>query len=254
MARAAIIDTSRYQLMLNGAAVKAAGFCGIVARCTIGKKFDGSAVGKTLEYYLNSRAQARQNGMIFGGYHVIWPANRDPRGEADHYLANCGETDLDVLDTELTHGLPAAEVVEQCRIWAERVKTATGRAPEVYTGSWFWDGAGWVGAATPAGWERNYGLIEAEYTVQMPRGGVLPSQAPIGEPGDLSDGFQGWKFWQWTSSGKPYGMSADVSSVDYDVFNGTEEELRAYLSLGPKPITADEKLNRLWQAHPELHA
>jgi len=252
MTRAAIVDTSRYQLTVDGGPIKAAGFCGIVSRCTIGQRFDGSAVGLKLEYYHRSQAQARQHGLIFGGYHVLWPANRAPAAEAAHYLAHAGDRDLDVLDVELTHGLPAAEVVEQARICAAEIRDGGRKPTLIYTGSWFWDAVGYIGAATPAGWEQDYGLIEAEYTVQLPRGGVLPSQAPTGEPGDLSDGFLGWKFWQWTSSGKPFGVQS--GSLDYDIFNGTEAELRAYLALGPAELTLEDKVDRLWAAHPELHA
>jgi len=249
--RAAVVDTSRYQLQVEGAPIKAAGFCGIISRCTIGTRYDGSAVGLKLEYYLRAQQQAREHALIFGGYHVLWPENRDPLAEAHHYLANSGETDLDVLDVELTGGRSAADVVGQAQSWLERVAVSRGRLPLVYTGSWFWDAPGYVGGATPAGWERRYGLIEAEYTRQLPRGGVLPDQAPTGEPGDLSDGFDGWKFWQWTSSGRPFGVQSQ--SLDYSIFNGTEEELRAYLGLGPKPVTIEEKVERLWGAHPELH-
>ena len=249
--RAAIIDTSRYQLMLDGAPIKAAGFCGIIARCTVGLRFDGSPVGLRLEYFERAREQARKHGLIFGAYHVLWPENQNPLAEADHFLAHAGQTDLDVLDMELIHGLPPGNVAGQGHGWLKRVRSARSRSPLVYTGSWFWDADAYLGKATPAGWEHEFGLIEAEYTVQTPRGGVLPSQAPTGQPGDLSDGFGGWTFWQWTSSGKPFGVQSQ--SLDYSVFNGTEAELRAFLGLGPQPITLEEKVERLWAAHPEVH-
>jgi GH25 family lysozyme M1 (1,4-beta-N-acetylmuramidase) len=249
--RAAIVDTSRYQGQVNAAPIKAAGFCGIISRCTIGGRYDGSAVGLKLEYYLRAQQQAREHGLIFGGYHVLWPANNARVDEARHYMANAGRTDLDVLDVELMGGLSPAAVLGQAERWCNEVGMARGRAPLVYTGSWFWDGPGYLGPATPAGWEHRYGLIEAEYTRQLPRGGVLPDQAPTGEPGDLSDGFGGWKFWQWTSSGRPFGVQSQ--SLDYSIFNGTEEELRAYLELGPKPVPMEEKVERLWGAHPDLH-
>jgi len=133
--------------------------------------------------------------------------------------------------------------VDQCWTWLQAVEQLSGRRPIVYTGSWFWDGASYVGAATPAGWEKDYDLWEAEYTLQLPRGGVETSQAPIGNPGDLSDGFVGWKFWQWTSSGRPFGVQSQ--SLDFDVFNGSEEELRAYLGMGPKPQTLEERVAML---------
>jgi len=57
--RAALVDVSRYQGMIDGSRIKAAGFCGIIARCTIGFAEDGTSVGKGLEFYRNSQKQAR---------------------------------------------------------------------------------------------------------------------------------------------------------------------------------------------------
>ena len=83
--RASLVDISRYQGMIDGAKIKAAGFCGIVARCTIGFAEDGTSVGKGLDFYRNSQKQARDNGLIFGAYHVLWPSNKAPIREADNF-------------------------------------------------------------------------------------------------------------------------------------------------------------------------
>ena len=237
--RAELVDTSRWQGKVDAAAIKAAGFCGIVARCTTG--FSGS--NQPDPFYLGTQAAALELGMIFGAYHLLVPSNRSPKEEAKAFLRHVGQAHLYVLDTELRSGLDPHEVVDQCWTWLQAVEQLSGRRPIVYTGSWFWDGASYVGAATPAGWEKDYDLWEAEYTLQLPRGGVETSQAPIGNPGDLSDGFVGWKFWQWTSSGRPFGVQSQ--SLDFDVFNGSEEELRAYLGMGPKPQTLEERVAML---------
>ncbi|HLE03489.1 MAG TPA: glycoside hydrolase family 25 protein [Anaerolineales bacterium] len=238
--RAALVDASRYQGMIDAAKIKAAGFCGIVARCTIGFLQDGSSINRGLDFYRNSQQQARDNGLIFGGYHVLRPENRNPIREAQNYAASAGVTDLDVVDIELMVGQTARSVVDQAKMLIDQFETLHGRKPIIYTGSWFWDGAPYIGPVTPAGWEQNYALWEAEYTKSIPRGGIEPSLAPIGEPGDLSDGFDGWKFWQWTSGGKPYGVQSE--SLDYDIFNGTEEELRQFLGLTAPPPTLEERV------------
>ncbi|MGH2621996.1 MAG: GH25 family lysozyme, partial [Anaerolineales bacterium] len=173
-------------------------------------------------------------------YHVLFPVNRNPAGEAAAFATHAGDVDLIVLDLERTDGLPAQAVLDQARVWLIEAEAHFGKRPVIYTGSWFWDGPSYVGPATPAGWEFQYDLWEAEYTRQFPWGGVDPSQAPIGQPMDLSDGFVGWKFWQWTSAGKPTGVQS--GSLDYDVFNGTEAELRVYLGLAPPPATCEQQV------------
>ena len=61
-----------------------------------------------------------------------------------------------------------------------------------------------------------------------------------------------WKFWQFTPKlpGSFYGVGS--GDLDGDLFNGTAEDLKAYTGFTPK-LTDAEKLERLWQAHPELH-
>jgi len=235
--RAALIDTSRYQGMIDAAKIKAAGFCGIVARCTIGLSEDGSSVGRSLDFYHNSQKQARDNGMIFGAYHVLWPANKNPIREADHFLARCGPVDLAVLDVELDHGLTKAAIQAQAKIWLDRVSAALQKRILVYTASWWWTVA--------AGWENTYPLIEAEYILSAPRGGITKSQQPEApkQPVSLAKGWDQWAMHQWTSGGKPVGVQSE--SLDYNVANATEEQLRVFLGLEPSPPTLEERVIKL---------
>ena len=235
--RAALIDTSRYQGMIDAAKIKAAGFCGIVARCTIGLSEDGSSVGRSLDFYHNSQKQARDNGMIFGAYHVLWPANKNPIREADHFLARCGPVDLAVLDVELDHGLTKPAIQAQAKIWLDRVSAALQKRILVYTASWWWTVA--------AGWENTYPLIEAEYILSAPRGGITKSQQPEApkQPVSLAKGWDQWAMHQWTSGGKPVGVQSE--SLDYNVANATEEQLRVFLGLEPSPPTLEERVIKL---------
>ena len=235
--RAAVVDASRYQGMLDATKIKTAGFCGIVARCTIGLSEDGSSVGRSLDFYHNSQKQARDNGMIFGAYHVLWPANKNPIREADHFLARCGPIDLAVLDVELDHGLTKAAIQAQAKIWLDRVATVLQRKVLVYSASWWWTVA--------AGWENTYPLIEAEYIVTMPRGGIDISQQPEApkKPATLAKGWTDWALWQWTSGGKPLGAQSE--SMDYNVVNATEAQFRTFLGLTPPPPTLEERVGIL---------
>jgi GH25 family lysozyme M1 (1,4-beta-N-acetylmuramidase) len=235
--RASVVDTSRWQGMLDASKIGAAGFCGIVARCTIGLLEDGSSVGRSLDFYHNSQKQARDNGMIFGAYHVLWPANKNPIREADHFLARCGPVDLAVLDVELDHGLTKAAIQAQAKIWLDRVAAVLQRKVLIYSASWWWTVA--------AGWENTYPLIEAEYIVTMPRGGIDISQQPEApkKPATLAKGWTDWALWQWTSGGKPLGAQSE--SMDYNVVNATEAQFRTFLGLTPPPPTLEERVGIL---------
>ena len=223
--------------MIDATKIKAAGFCGIVARCTIGLAEDGSSVGRSLDFYHNSQKQARDNGMIFGAYHVLWPSNKNPIREADHFLARCGPVDLAVLDVELDHGLTKAAIQAQAKIWLDRVAAVLQRKVLVYSASWWWTVA--------AGWENQYPLWEAEYTVSAPRGGIDISQQPEApeKPATLAKGWDQWAMWQWTSGGKPVGVQSE--SLDYNVANATEEQLRVFLELEAPPPTLEARVVKL---------
>jgi len=233
--RASLVDISRYQGMIDASKIKAAGFCGIIARCTIGFMEDGSSVGKGLDFYKNSQKQARDNGLIFGAYHVLWPSNKAPIREADNFLGKCGDIDLAVLDVELLGGQTLAQVQGQSKAWLERVEGVQGKKPWVYTGSWFW--------TSPAGWENEYPLIEAEYIISQPRGGIDRTQQPEPPKVPTSKGWNSWAMWQWTSGGKPLGASSE--SMDYDCVNGTEEQFRTFLGLQPPPPSLEERVGKL---------
>ena len=232
MARARLVDISRWQGDIDAAPLKAASVCGIVARCTVGWAYKDILYDK-------ARQQAAANGMIFGAYHALYPMNKDPLREFNWFMDKCGEVDMHILDVELLHGLPLSAVQAQAKIWLDAA-TAAGLKPIVYSGSWFWK--------TAAGWENEFPLWEAEYTIRLPRGGIEWAQEPTGSPESLSAGWTAWMMWQWTSAGRPTGVKSE--SLDYDQFNGTEADLRAWLGKG---VSDKEKLARLWDSHPELH-
>lgn len=240
--RASLVDVSRYQGSVDVGRLKAAGFAGLVNRCTIGLSTDGAVAGLGLQLYEANRANCRDLGMIFGAYHVLWPSNQNPTGEADWFLSKCGDIDLVVLDVELTGGLSKSAVQDQAKVWLDRVAAQTNVRVVVYTGSWWWN--------IVAGWEDDYPLWEAEYTVSLPRGGIQREQQPEdGAPAFV--GWADWKMWQWTSGGDPHG--AESQSMDFNVYNGTEYELRTWLGLDDtQPGDPSEPIEWLGQAREHL--
>lgn len=249
--RASLVDTSRYQSKVNGAELKAAGFCAIVARCTIGWSYRDA-------WYKNTLIEAHDNDLLFGAYHVLWPENNNPQREAAWFAENIAPSGLEspdfiVADLERLGGRTASQVATQIGQLLLAMEAEVGLRPIVYTGSWFWNGSNHLGPATPIGIEQDYHLWEAEYLNPPPwKTHWDPQDAPQNtEPVVLGRGWTEWAMWQWTSRGKPIGVQS--GNLDYDVFNGTEEEFRLFLNLDTPPLTYEQKVDVLWEAHPELH-
>ena len=242
--RARLVDVSRHQGKKDVAKIKAAGFCGLVARCTIGwSYFD--------PFYEDTQQQALDLGMIFGAYNVLWPSNQNPQREADWANQKMGKVDFFVEDIELVQGISPSNIGNQARTKMLKLEELRGSKPWVYTGSWYWNGPSYIGSATPFGWEQEYYLWEAEY-LPKPLGRLFnPDESPeFVKPKTLGKGWAEWRVWQWTSKGKPIGVQS--KTLDYNVYNGTEEELRALIN-APHQLTLEEKLDILWDNHPEIH-
>jgi len=119
------------------------------------------------------------------------------------------------------------------------------------TGSWYWNGAKYLGTVTPGGWEHDFPLIEAEYLtlpLRYPRVWRFGEEPMEKEPQVLGRGWSDWWMWQWTSKMEPIGVSS--KSQDAIVFNGSYQDLRRELGIGTPQPTLEEKVE---QAHPELH-
>jgi len=86
---------------------------------------------------------------------------------------------------------------------------------------------------------------------------LLPFYMAMGN----SPAFNPWKkyiFWQWTDreNGIKYGVES--KQIDADYFNGDLMDLYNYSEkyVGKKPVTEytlEQKVEKLWNAHPELH-
>jgi GH25 family lysozyme M1 (1,4-beta-N-acetylmuramidase) len=197
------IDVSYYQGTINWSAVKGDGVEYAFIRVSDGTGFVDP---KFETYWSGSRAV----GIRHGAYQFFRPG-QDPVAQADLLLSKIGGTlaadDLPpVVDVEASDGLSATQIQAKLKIWVDRVKAAIGRDPIVYTGFYFWRDS--VGApdytASP--------LWHAQYTTA-----ACPNIAPP---------WQGWAFWQFTSSGTVAGISGNV---DVDRWNGDRASLEAFL-------------------------
>jgi len=190
------IDVSSYQGVVDWRQVRAAGVVFAFARFS-----DGLAVID--ERFVQNFAGMKRAGVYRGAYQVF-RASADPVAQADLLLLalrHAGHPDLPlVADVESDDGMEPAEVQARLARWLRRIERRTRRRPIVYTSPSM---SGTLGAELGT-----YHLWIAHYEVDCPR---------------LPDGWQGWRFWQHSSSGRVPGVSGPV---DLDAFAGTKLELR----------------------------
>lgn len=195
------LDVSTYQGAIDWAAVKAGGIEFAFIRLSHGiaedKRFATNWVG------------AHDAGLVHGAYQFFRPTE-DPIAQADLLLAKIGPLQRDelppVLDIETADGQSPAQVVAGARLWVDRVTTALGRPPIIYTGFFFWRdnlGAAFDVAHAP--------LWHAQYTTEpCPR---------------IPPPWTDWAFWQYTSKGRVAGIAGDV---DLDRWHGDRASLDAF--------------------------
>lgn len=224
MARKAFIDVSRYQKIVDGAAVKAAGFEGIIARCTIGWSYVDA-------YYENNYRVAKDNGLWFGAYHVVWPANRAPDREAqwfmDHIIPQ-GQSQKPkylLVDSELGtsyhqsghHLVSGSDIIAMTVREAQLIQAGAGDA-RIYTAKWFWNHnklKPYVGQG-----EQAFPLHTANYPWSTPplNAGLDPTENynvnPIIPAPWTEDNL--WA-WQWTSKWPHKGELVESAGLDANV-------------------------------------
>ncbi len=156
-------------------------------------------------------SEARRVGVLRGVYQFFRPG-QDPIAQADLLLEQMGTLEPDdlppVVDVEATDGQSRATIASKLGQWLDRVETATGRTPIIYTGYYFWRDN--VGADFSS-----YPLWIANYSATCP---------------DVPDPWTRWVFFQTSSSGRFAGIAGDV---DTDLFNGDEGSLLDFIGATP---------------------
>jgi lysozyme len=165
-------------------------------------------------------AGIRSGGLLRGAYHFFWPLAAAEE-QADRFIATIGAVapgDLPpVIDIEEAHleadpgndiwkTIPPDQRLRMLLTWLNRVESALGRKPIIYSRDSYLDFLleNRVQQLAP------YPLWIAHYTnAPQPR---IPST------------WAKWSFWQYTQKGKIQGI---METVDLDRFNGTTAELKA---------------------------
>jgi lysozyme len=193
------VDVSHYQGSINWSAVKASGIAFAIASVGDGTYQDPD--------FAANWSGMKANGIIRGAYQYFEPGE-DPGTQADILIGKIGHLgngDLPAtLDVEATGGQSAATITANIHTWVNKVQAATGKAPIIYTGKYFWNDN--VGSGDFAGLP----LWIAAYGVSCP---------------DTPNAWGGWKMWQYGDAGSVGGISG---GVDVDVFNGSLADLQVF--------------------------
>jgi len=200
------VDVSDYQGAVDWPAVAGAGVRFAIAKATEGAGF-------VAETFARNWAGIRTAGLTRGAYHFFRPLV-PPEIQAKHFLATVapGPDDLPpALDVEVRDGVAAPAVIRRMRQWLYAVEAATGRTPLIYASAGFLDGLGDLRGFS------KYPLWIADYGGSAP---VIPR------------GWRTYTLWQHTSSGTVRGIEGPV---DLDVFNGSPEDLAAFVAAGRSP-------------------
>ncbi len=198
MARASGIDISKWNGQVDFDAVRAAGYSFVFIRVSYNQTVDPQ--------FMTNWERSRQAGLLRGGYHFLTAA--DPVQQAQAFrnaLESTGDpAELPpVLDVE-------AENLEPAKVgqFLDEFERLTGTRLIIYS--------------SPGYWNSNMAGVDVSgHDLWVAHWGVSEPKLPVG--------WSTWTFWQQTSEGQ---IPGHTGSLDLNVFNGTEEQLRAYATNG----------------------
>jgi lysozyme len=204
------VDVSYYQGRVDWASAHRAGIDFAFARVSDGASFVDP------EFAANWPSM-RAAAVVRGAYQYFRPSE-DPIAQADLLIreiqARGGLLPGDIppaLDVETTDGVADGAVRARMQTWLDRVESAFGRAPLIYTAPGFWSA---IGAGKGFG---RYPLWVANWECTCP---AMPGS------------WASWSFWQDADHGEIAGIG---ESTDVDRYNGTMAELMAFTGAAPAP-------------------
>jgi GH25 family lysozyme M1 (1,4-beta-N-acetylmuramidase) len=156
--------------------------------------------------------------------------------------------DFFVCDVERIYNVVDRTYIAMAIEWMNKIKVTTNKPVFIYSNPDVYNTAINVWEPIRA---KMYPFWVAQYPLTIPN----PQLTNPKMPGSRSD----WKIWQFSAGehntfGRQFGVGRN--GVDINVYNGTLEEMKIFLGVNtiPIPILTDkEKLDKLWELHPELH-
>lgn len=224
-------DVSRWEIVKDWSAIRAAGFLFGGTRCFVGGYYEDPTFrgrdphpsdGKRYNYWQGMK----DAGILRMAYHVVAPER--PKEQINKFIdilqGDVGELPP-VLDVELDRGQSKETITECVRHAVVEIQARLHTTPIIYTRKYFVRdhlNRHPVIEACPL-WVANY------TTAASPA-------MPVG--------WKTWTFWQYTESGRLPGVK---EAVDLNRFNGTEDELNALASgVVPLPLMTWEQAIDQW--------
>ena len=196
--------------------------------------------------FTHNWAAAKAAGLLRGAYHFL-TFDISARKQAEHFWSllegDPGELPP-VCDYERYGNVPK-KASDYLWAFVTTLERLSGRVPIIYSGAFFWSETSTQAAA----WTK-YPLWIASYTGQSYMQRNVDKRMP----------WDTWTFWQYTDRGDGEKYGVESKQIDLNYYNGTTEELAdKYGGVDEAPpvlpmLTIGEKVTRLWDAHPELHA
>lgn len=157
--------------------------------------------------FLKNWEALKNTSALRGAYHFFRP-QVNPKKQFDHFkkIVQLDSTDLPpVLDIEVLDKVSKEKIQSSLKIWLELATIQYGKKPIIYTNQKYWN------TYLDTKYFRTYPLWIARYNHQKP---ILNNQKK-------------WIFWQYGNRGKLEGING---FVDFNVFNGSKNELKAFCS------------------------
>jgi len=199
-------DVSRYEVVNDWEAVKAAGYVFGSTRATVGDYY-------TDPTFVNYWQGMKSAGILRMAYHVLTPDR--PQSQISRFIdlvrTDWGELPP-VLDLELDREVDRKVITDKTIYCLQELEKACGRKPIIYTTQSFVNSH-----LLPAAQLGGYPLWVANYTTK-------PAPA-------LPKAWTTWVFWQYTEAGKIPGING---ATDLNWFNGDLDAL--YVMAGIKPL------------------
>lgn len=195
-------------------------------------------------------------------YHVIYPGE-NAISQADNLFRIIGDTadwnhDKLVIDAELDHGQSRRTITDAIKRFAYTCKERTGDFPILYSRTnWLYQFTFWEEL-----WFMDMWVAQYRYAMPYPLYTPEYQSPPVlgyGTDGSSPRVVSRWLIHQTAEKGKSIGGASYY--MDYNRWNGGREDVLSYFGYDemadptPAPVepTDAEKLQRLWDAHPELH-
>ena len=175
--------------------------------------------------------EATRIGRVRMPYHVLYPGE-SPVAQMDNFFRILGEIDFYavplVLDLEIDHGQPPTRITDTTAKSITIIANRTGCIPIIYSRALWVNQFLRVKDLPPVYWwlaQYRYSWPYPLYTPEYP----CPPTLPLG--------VSTWHFHQTSQRGQSIGTEA-MRYMDYNRFNGSDEDLKAFIGLpDPQPVT-----------------